>query len=327
VIQQRRLKELTIEELMLLGEIEAYRSLNHWATIRGITAMKATRILSSLESKLGIQILIRSRQGVIMTAEAKQLIELAKEVIRQIQKLEDHISKDHIKSYPEFLVIGARGYLNVSFSAVFVGILGSEKRGLQFLDFSPRETIEVARNEVINLALTLEPIDFGKNWVQEKLGELVWGLFGRSDHPLFQSEKAKLEDFRICHHAFWDGRNLQSNYGFTIQGTGLRQMGHGTESAFTALNSTLGTDHLALVPRIVANSFLKQGLVREYQKATFPEQTQTLYLSSNSTVLTQKEWTQIKAALVSELNLLQSQNRKEKSHLRNQEIPQVALDA
>ena len=78
---------MKLEVFQYLNAVDKYGSLNRAAEHLYVSQPNLTGVIRSLEEELGYQILIRSQRGVQFTEEGRQVLEAARNILREAEKL------------------------------------------------------------------------------------------------------------------------------------------------------------------------------------------------------------------------------------------------
>jgi DNA-binding transcriptional LysR family regulator len=258
--------DVTVGEIGLLAELPHHSSLRALARARGVDPVKLTRVVQGLEAKLGVKLLQRSNLGIRLTQDGTRLAERARGLLGDLRDFEKARSSDPVQSYEQNLTVGSRGFLNIHLAAVVLQAIngrgGGRERGLTFVDLSPDETAEAARQGFLDLCIGFEASPLGASWEFLPIGQLSWGIFGRARHPLATgATRADLLRYRIANHCFWNGSHIVVVDGLLKDRYGVRQLGHGTQTAQAALEVASASDQLACVPTIVARDLVEAGKI------------------------------------------------------------------
>jgi DNA-binding transcriptional LysR family regulator len=182
-----------------------------------------------------------------------------------ISGLDQVINLDQPSAFEKNLVIGSRGFLNVSLAGSIARYFQDRETNLDFVDASPSEMLDAAKKNALDIAISLESISFGKGWIERSVGSLKWAVYGNPRHPLAHGATPKgIERYRLGHQCFWNGRIIESNLR-TPHATlgGIAQLGFGAQSAMTAIQIASTTEQLVCVPRMVGHAACLSGLVVE----------------------------------------------------------------
>jgi DNA-binding transcriptional LysR family regulator len=260
------LSQLTIFELSCLADLPRFTSLRSWAAHHRLTAMAASRLIRTAEARLGHQLVHRSNRGISMTTEGESLARTAERLVQVIQQTQVVMEGATLKPYESYLTFGSRGFLNAALGGHIARIVEQSNGhlGARILDLSPEESADAAKAGCLDLCLSPEPLSLGRNWRCFSAGALVWKLYARRDHPLSRGTDVKgLRRFRVGQHSYWNGRQLINESGLIHEGLTGMVLGHGTQSAATALAVAAETDLVVCVPDHVAFAALREGRVAE----------------------------------------------------------------
>lgn len=257
--------DVTVGEIGLLSELPQHTSLRALARARSLDPVKVTRVIQGLELKLGVKLVQRSNLGIRLTQDGERLASRAASLLGNLRDFEKARSSGPVQSYGETLTVGSRGFLNVFFAAPVLQAIngrGGRERGLSFIDLSPDDAADAARKGFLDICIGFESEPLGATWEFAPIGQLVWAIFGRARHPLAAgATRADLQRYRIANHCFWNGSHVVASDGLLKDRYGVRQLGHGTQTAQAALEVAAVTDQLACVPAIVARDLLESGRI------------------------------------------------------------------
>lgn len=287
------LADVTIGEIGLLAELPQHPSLRALARSRSMDPVRLTRTIQGLEAKLGLKLLQRSNLGVQLTQEGARFAEQARHLLDELRSFEETRWPGPVQRYESTLTVASRGFLNVYLVPTVLAALngrGLKERGINFVDLSPDETAEAASKGFIDICISFEAMPFASNWEFKLAGHLVWAIFARARHPLaLGASKSDLLRYRIANHCFWNGSHLVVADGLLMSKYGVRQLGHGTQTAQAALEVAAASDQLACAPAIVARDYLAAGkLVAIDVEGTEPIQTE-VYLGVRSDRITRPD--------------------------------------
>ncbi len=275
------LSSLTIGELGYLADLPRYTSLRAWASHHRLGVMAASRLIKDLEDQLGVPLVHRSNRGISMTTEGDALAALADKLVQFLAQTDLSLGKSSVRPYDRFLTFGARGFLNAALGGVVAKAFEERAAGsgVRFIDLSPEDTVDAAKAGTLDLCLTPDDVDLGRNWQRSLAGEICWKLYARIDHPASRGTDLEgLRRFRHGHQAYWNGRQLVSGPGLLHDGSGSFHIGHGTQTAATALAVASGTDLIVCVPDLVAAPSVRAGQVGEVLVADWEPIIVPLYL-------------------------------------------------
>lgn len=253
-------KQFSVYELSLLAELPRYDSLRHLARAKGLSVTKLSRLVKVFEERLGFSVIHRSAMGISLTPEGQKVFKQVQNAVASIDSIELARASPHPERIEKYFSFGGRGFLNVALASVIHdAVHGVDPSiGLRFIDLSPEETVECAMSSSLDFALSLEPIDLGKNWFAIPVGSLVWRVYAGQNHPLFQrSSSQDLKSYRVIHQSYWNGEMIVTGPP-VIKNRDLLKVGHGAQTALTALALVLESGELAALPSVIADPYLKR---------------------------------------------------------------------
>jgi DNA-binding transcriptional LysR family regulator len=261
------LNDLTFGSLVLLARLPSTTSIRVLAQLLKTEPSSVSRNIRLLEETLGVVLVHRSSKGVTPTTEGKILAQKAAAICEAVRDLKNQPNAA-LRPYKSFFNIGSRGFVNTFIAPIickgFSSNPAGEELGFRFFDLSPQESIQAAKSGVVEALVVFEKLSFGNAWEISEIGRLDWGLYARSDHPIFISGiKVDLSSLRVGHHCVFDGSAMVLNDGLLYDTKGVRQYGYGAQSANTALAIAAASDQLACVPKIVAVSAAAHSPVTE----------------------------------------------------------------
>jgi DNA-binding transcriptional LysR family regulator len=254
--------DLTIGDLRMIEELAAHSSLRSWGKLHGSNAVYAARRLNQIEDRLQQKLTIRTNQGIALTREGERLARSVSELHQTIAKLDAAIMANNPEVYAKRLTIGARGFITTFFAGCLVQALDGRDTCLQLVEQSPSESLEAASRSAIDIAISLEPLALGKDWIRKSLGKFFWKIYSSPSHPLrAQANKNSLRKYRLAHQCYWNGKSIVSNHGDEHTVLGLSQLGFGSQSAFTAIEIAAHSDQIICIPEVVGNRAVKAGRI------------------------------------------------------------------
>ena len=260
------LSRLTLRDLKILGDMPGYASLRSLARSKNMTAPHLSRIIQQIEEVLEIKIIQRASTGITLTQKGRKLSLICRKVLKDFEAITEEVSPSDLSAYQKYYVIGSRSFLNIGFAgaiAQYVDSLNSEL-GIQIVDLSPDDTMRAARNDGIDLTINVDRLDMGKNWFQKKVGNLAWGLYARTDHPILRTkEVSALRQYRIVQATFWDGERIVRSGDLTPIAQAKKVRGFETQTALAAAEMVVNSDQLAYIPDIVARKYQSTNTLQQ----------------------------------------------------------------
>jgi LysR family transcriptional regulator of abg operon len=227
-------------------------SLGRAALDIGVTQQALSKSLSRLELDYGGQLFERTSRGMVLTRLGKIVCEYAKDVVASYGRLKTAVDAE--------LDLG-RGRLIVGLSP----IAATSQAGRLLTEFATsnpniRIDVEAGIADEFDKALSLGQIDLAittnaneaiQDHLMTKVGEEVWGVVGRRDHPML-SEAGTLSDLKSTKWIM--GRNTEAlmdaiDRSFIDAYLSPPRPGVMTTSVLYVLSALPVSDHLALLPR------------------------------------------------------------------------------
>jgi DNA-binding transcriptional LysR family regulator len=261
------LKKISLGDLQLLVDLPRYQSLRSWAAKNRMSPIAASRLIQKLEDAIGTQIIHRSAIGFTLTASGDNLIKRAMELLQAASGLGSLSTQDPLSGFKRTLTFGSRGFLNVAVAGpVSESVRATTtNEGIRFVDLSPEETVDAMRVGALDVVLSVGELSVPKDWVSHQVGYVEWRVFGRKHHPLVFSVNIDQDvaNYRIIHHAYWNGKRIINNEGLKHPVTGRALTGFGAETALAALSISCVTDQIVYAPKIAAKHLLELNLIQE----------------------------------------------------------------
>jgi len=274
--------DVTIGDLRMIEELLAHSSLRSWAKLHGSSVVKAARRLNQIEARLQQKLTGRTNQGFVLTREGERLARSANELHQTIAKLDAAITSNNPKVFATKLTVGARGFMTTFFAGCLADIMQSHHTCLQLVELSPPESLEAANRSAIDMAITLEPMNLGRDWIRKSIGKIRWRVYCRSNHPIRAELKlANLRKYRLAHQCYWNGTTIVGNHGDEHAMLGLNHLGFGSQSAFTAIEIAAHTDQIICIPEVVAMRAVNSGRIAAVELANLrlPEDEVFVYIN------------------------------------------------
>ena len=272
--------DLSIRELRLLAALPRVRSIRSFAAELAITPQALSKNIQRLEELLRVSLLQRSAVGVVPSSEARELSLWARGVLAKVEGLESFSEATGATQFRHTLTFGTRAFMNTLLSGSFLKHSELAKIGWRFIDLSPHETVEAARRGGLQVAVSLGKLPFPDDWRSEKVGELVWSLYVRQGHPIaavVQASELAAYDFTFA--TYWDGTSVVRGEDFSPIKGRERRFGYGIQTAHTAIEVALASDHIVNVPRPLARPFVERQELREVTVRSGHPQSHEVYLA------------------------------------------------
>lgn len=186
------IEKLKVNDIKLICEMPRHKSMRSLAQDFNQTPQNMSKIIKSIESHLGQTLLKRSSSGYSPTSFCLSLADQLGSFLNQIYEIDfSEKSKAHkSKSY----VICARVFMNTCLAPALSTELSAmfPELKLKFVDASPKKKMEWARQNILDIVISVGEIDLPKDWLSHKVGSMQRSFYVRSNHPLGRS--CHLED-------------------------------------------------------------------------------------------------------------------------------------
>lgn len=257
-------EDVTLRELKILREIPSSNALRGLAQTLQLQPQHLSKIVKSLEGKLGTSLVTRSSKGIIPTPESIEIAKLASQILKLSEDLLQ--GPGSAEKFSESITAGARGFLNLFLTSPGICRISKSWPQTRFrvVDLSPKQTYAAARAQMLDIILTFDIMDLGETWARWPIGKTQFRLYARRDHPLPRVvQAASLAAFPIVQQSYFDGEKLvESNDALPLKAHQKRK-GFAVETALEALQVVADTDHLAFLPNLCATDMVVQGRIKE----------------------------------------------------------------
>ncbi len=288
---QNLLLELSFRDLQILESLSSESSLRAISRKIGREPAVISKRLVQLEEIFGFEIAKRSSKGFVLTGEGSKICAAASSVLSTSQDLFATGFERRKSRFAKVLTVGGRGFLNILFSETLIRAqksIGLEYRN-RYIDLSPEELRQAAFAGVIDLAFHLEEMEFTSSWKSELVAPLTWKLFARRDHPLKSvSTIEQALEYPFIAPRYWDGRTLAlGEDGFPVPWK-RRIQGHEAQTAFNAMRILKCTDHVVLLPTLLAQDWIMNAELRLIELTDLKPIEAHLWLSIHKDRVSQK---------------------------------------
>lgn len=277
----KNINNLSLKDLRLLADLPKMKSIRSFSMEIGVSAAALSKTIMKLEEILDVSMFERSAVGVIPTPELKDLSLWARDVLTKIDVINQPKEKTDLPSFKQQITVGTRAFLNTLFCGSFIKSTNTQDVGWRFIDLSPHETLEAARLGGIQIALSLGKLPLGDSWYQEKVGDLEWALYVRMNHPLPPSPtKEDLAHYYFTFATYWDGTSVIKGEDFIPLEKKIKNFGYGMQTAQTAIEIAKSSDHVVHAPKLLAQSHVRNGELREINLRGVKFTSHELYLAT-----------------------------------------------
>ena len=191
----------------------------------------------------------------------------AGELVEKVEMLFSTTSTPR-SAFERMLVVGSRGFLNIALSSAMVEYTETKSRntGWKFIDLSPNEMTEAARDSAIDVAISIDNLDLGPSWLTKEVGTLPYGFFVRREHPLpARPLPQQIKNYRLFRGAYWDRSAVMDGVDIVPLDDAFKTFGYQAQSTMTAIRITLSSNQIAYIPKLVVREQLRSGVLRELE--------------------------------------------------------------
>lgn len=274
--------QLSFKDLKLIYEIPHHESLQSLSRALKIEPQNISKIIKRIEGDLNLKLINRSSTGSTPTSEALELAEIAKKILNISHDflISKQVSDKKIIDY----TFVSRVFLNACLSGVLTSASENELSDIRFkfIDASPKKKEIWARKGLIDLILSVEQIDLGKNWTHEKVGEFHWNFYGKKNHPIGTTTRIEqLLKYPLVLHSHIDGDRMIDMKTVSNLKISPKILGHSSENTINTLKIISKTNQIGFLPDILYNEgFFNNEIQKISLEKNFPFK-QSLYLSAH----------------------------------------------
>lgn len=298
------LHDISLAELAVVLSVIEAKAVRAAARSRNLKPSHVSKIVSRVERQLGVQLLVRSASGMVLTREGMAFKSAARELLAKAEEL-SALKLGSTSALPlPVLTFAAVPFLNKSLLAPATGALEREIAGLRFrmLELSPDLLLGAGLKGAIDAAVHIGPLTWTKLWTTKRVGALAWSVYSRAGHPVGAvASAAEIAAFPFIVPMYWTGSEFSPGDDYCPLSWDERRKGHEVSSAEAALEIVRVTDELAFVPRVVARNLKEFSEVVEVSVDGWDEVTRPVHLSVRSDRVKQSQLAKIVKTLQSRL--------------------------
>ena len=186
-------------------EVEKTKSFTEAANNLYMAQPNLSKNVKKLESLLNISIFERTRNGVIVTPKGKEFLDYAKNILNEMDRLEEMFTKTPINKQSLNLSVPRASYISTAFIQ-FVKNLNFEKEiSIDYVETNSVQTIKNVAEGNFDLGVIRYPLDYqmhflqyleNKNLKYESLFDFEYVVVMSSKHPLANKENLCYEDLK-----------------------------------------------------------------------------------------------------------------------------------
>lgn len=250
---------LKLREISVLLDLVEVGSMRELARRMNLQAGQISKIIKSVESRLGKKIITRTAHGVHLTAYGTEILPHLQGIRENHLKLTGYLSKGPSDS----LTIATTSFFSARFIPHILSELETTEPSLQcqVFELPPSQFIAVGVRSGFNMCLHLKDLDWPKTWVSVCVGHMRWQLYARKGHPILRNSTLKdVLKHRFVYPIYWTNEGIRSgNDNFPIS-INRRLRGFETATAIGAAQIVSRTQQIGFLPHLVAESTM--GLER-----------------------------------------------------------------
>lgn len=286
-------KSATFQELEVFLLVARMRSIRAAARELNLLPSHVSKVISRLESKLGLKLIERSATGVGISRDGIATLAIARSVLNEGKPL-FRDSQETINQTADLpvLTIGSFSYVNQILLPNSLRRMPDmlTKHRLRILDLPPSTFSNTASKSIFDFVIHNRQDIWPKSWDITSLGQMSWGLFSRTKHPVGETPVIdEVLQYPFVIPTYWQGDEYHAGDDlFPIPWT-KRIKGHEASTAFSALQLASQSNHLSYVPKIIAQSFVSHQAVQEVKVAELEIVQRDLYLMTRIDQVGNKE--------------------------------------
>ena len=283
------LSQLNFREIELFVLACQTRSLRETARQCGLQPAHVSKVIKSLERKLGQSLFRRTSFGIAPSPEGLALLNPANEICEISRTFLNRVAKSHRKE--KLWTVGSISFLATYLLAPRVQYWRGSERNLRFrfIEFTHNDLVSHGLKGAFELAVHIEPLEWTSIWKTYSLGSMQWKLYGSCNHPLSGS-CAELDALRFPFivPTDWGSNGYSMGEDFCPLSVLQRKKGDEAATAETALELCSYSDQLTFVPEILARRWVKAGQLKVIQVKDWSNVEKKIFLSVKSDVVPRK---------------------------------------
>ena len=275
-----KIDELSISDLKILAELPKMTSIRSFAQNLDITPSYLSKKIKHIENCLGHQLIIRSSQGIKTTTIANPLVKTARQILDKLNEFQDLSNGNVQRDQIQVIRFGTRGFLNSALIPILIVNQDQDSR-YRFIDMSPNDQLIAAKNNEIDVLLTLKEVKFGESWIEKRIGRISWSVYARKGHPLASKKVVTLEQAQVYHFTkptYWDGSSIVTIEDSIPTKKGIIKYGHGVQNTQSAIAVVASSNHLTYIPDVAAKHSLELGELVKVEVSEIKHNYDQLYL-------------------------------------------------
>jgi len=278
------ISSVRLRDLEIFNEVARARSIREAARRLGSTSGQISKSVQNLERLIGIKLFRRSVSGVLLTSQGSEMQSIVQEVLDNSQRIEQ-LAHGGSRRLAKNLAIAGTAFLNTHFITPIVCELSASmpEMAFRFLDLAPDQIVAAGLRGGFDLAVHFDPLSWPSTWETRPLGKSSWKLCARPEHPLRARPPLKqILEYPFVVPTYWTSEGLiTGNDRFPLPFS-KRRRGFETATAEAAIPILFKTDHVAFLPSVLVDSYLKSRQLREIKCHEVEPVERKLFLSAKS---------------------------------------------
>ena len=284
-----KLSDISLRDLEVFILAARTQSLREVARQLNLLPANTSKIIKSFESKLEVQVLKRSVNGIILTPEGLSILETAEKICELAKELSPS-SQRQLDESQSLWTIGSIGFLSTYLlSPVVSKIKEVAKKPVRFrlVEFTKNDLVAHGLKGAFELALHIEDLEWTHAWESYSIGELRWKLYASIDHSIADvCREVDVLKLPFVVPTDWGSQGYAIGSDFCPLPIRRRRKGNEAATAETALEICRNSDQLTFVPEILAANWCKAGQIKEVQVKDWPILKKRICLSVRADTVT-----------------------------------------
>lgn len=164
-----------------------------------------SKALKELEESLGITIFKRTSKGALPTAQGERFLVYAREVLRQVEQMEQLARADHLTAQRFHISIPRVAYVNEAVLSLLSGMKQESDMDVKILRCSAIRAIQHVADQASEMAVIRYPVRYERyflDYIAEKKlqTDTVWEgplpMLMQADHPLALADEIRTDDLK-----------------------------------------------------------------------------------------------------------------------------------
>ena len=296
---------IRLRDLEIFVEVARARSIREVARRLDLTSGQVSKIIQSLELRLGSKLFRRSVSGVLLTSQGSELQGVVQELLNSSERLVSLTANREKSSFKRLLAIAGTSFLNTHLTTPVVCRSAHlfEATNFRFLDLAPDQIIPVGLRNGFEMAVHFGTLSWPGTWTTQSLGKSRWVLCARQDHRLPRRPSLpQILEYPFVVPTYWTADGLvRGNDQFPID-IKKRKMGFETATADAAVPILLESDHLAFLPNLLVQPFIERKQLREVRAPDLPIVSRELFLTAKADAVPAKAFATLVKTLSQAMN-------------------------